>query len=184
LVRGRWRYLGHIISKGKVSTDPRKIEAMVSWPRPTTVRALRGFLRLTGYYRRFKRNYRVISRPLTELLKKWEFNWGPRAEKAFKEVKKAMSMVPELKLPNFEKPFTLKTDVCCTGIGAVLAQEGRPIAFLSQVQGPRYFGLSIYEKEFLTVLMEMDRWRPYLEGGRFIIKTNHESLKHLLQQKL
>jgi len=123
-------YLGHIISKGMVSTDPKKIEAMVSWPRLTTVRALRGFLELTGYYRRFVKNYGIISH-LTELLKKGEFNWGPKAEKAFEEVKWAMSRVPKLKLLDFDKTFTLETDACGTGIGAVLAQEGRPIAFLS-----------------------------------------------------
>lgn len=133
--------MGHIIFQGGVSTDPQKVEAMVSWPRPNSVRALRGFLGLTEYYCRFVRNYGIISKPLTKLLKKGGFSWGPKAEKAFKELKMAMSKVPALSLP-----VILETDASGTGIGAVLVQEGRPLAFLSQVLSPKHSGLSIYEK--------------------------------------
>lgn len=177
-------YLGHLISNGRVSTDPRKVEAMLSWPRPISLKALRGFLGLTGYYRRFVQNYGIISKPLTNLLKKGGFNWGKEAEEAFKNLKGAMSRVPVLGLPDFEKPFTLEMDASGIGVGAVLTQEGRPLAFLSQVLSPKHLGLSIYENELLVVLMAVDRWRHYLEGNKFIIKTDHESLKFLLQQKL
>ena len=94
-----------------------------------------------------------------------------------------MSRVAILGLPDFGKPFVLETNACATGIGAMLMQEGRPLAFLSRALGPKHVGLSIYEKEFLVVLMAMDKWRHYFEGGRFIIKTDHENLKFLLQQK-
>ena len=177
-------YLGHIISKGGVSTDPKKVEAMVSWPRPNSMRSLRGFLGLTGYHRQFVKNYGILSKPLTKLLKKGNFSWGPEAERAFEELKRAMSGVSVLGLFDFSKPFVLETDACGTGVGAVLVQEGRPLAFLSQALGPKHVGLSIYEKEFIVVLMAVDKWRHYLEVGRFIIKMDHESLKFLLQQKL
>ena len=71
-----------------VSTNPRKVAAMKSWPRPTTIKALRGFLGLIGYYRRFVKNYGVIRRPLTESLRKKGFKWGPQAEAGFEQLKR------------------------------------------------------------------------------------------------
>lgn len=123
----------------------------------------------------------MISRPLTKLLKKGNFKWGEEAEEAFQKLKEAMGAVPTLGLPNFNEPFILETDVCGVSIGAVLVQKSRPLAFLSQALSTRYLGLSIYEKEFLIVLLAVEKWLHYLKGGRFIIKTDHKSLKFLLQ---
>jgi len=105
-------------------------------------------------------------------------------DEAFELLKKAMSEVLVLGMLDFNKPFTLETDASGVGIGVVLSQEGRPMAFLSQALSPRHQGLNIYDKKLLAVLMVVDKWRHYLEGGRFIIKTDHENLKFLLQQKL
>jgi len=95
-----------------------------------------------------------------------------------------MSEVPTLGLPDFDKPFVLETDASASGVRVVLVQEGRSLAFLNKALAPRHLGLSIYEKELLAVLMVVDKWRHYLEGSKFVIKTDHESLKFLLQQKL
>ena len=92
-----------------VGTNPKKIEVVVVWPRPTNIRVLRGFLGLTGYYIRFVKNYGMISKPLTELLKKDGLKWNPKAEEAFEQLKKALSEVPVLRLPDFSKPFMLET---------------------------------------------------------------------------
>ena len=114
-------YLSHIISNAGVSTDPSKVTVMVAWLRPHNVKGLRGFLRLTDYYRWFVKDYGVT---ITELLKKDGFNWDSKAEETFCKLKQAMSEVPILGLPNFNKPFTLETDVSANGIGVVLVQEG------------------------------------------------------------
>ncbi|KAE8674806.1 Bifunctional nuclease 2 [Hibiscus syriacus] len=120
-------YLGHIISADGVTTDPSKIEAMKNWPLPRSLKSLRGFFGLTGYYRRFIKDYGSIT------------------------------------LPDFSKSFCLETDASSGGIGAVLSQEGRPIAYLSKALSPRHAALFIYESEYLAILLAVSKWRHYLE---------------------
>ncbi|GKF47279.1 ty3-gypsy retrotransposon protein, partial [Tanacetum coccineum] len=115
-----FEYLGHIISAQGVSTDPSKIKAMQKWPTPATLKQLRGFLGLTGYYRRFIKNYASISQPLTALLKKNAFKWNVAAELAYNQLKKAMIEAPMLALPNFDQEFVVETNDNGTGIGNVL----------------------------------------------------------------
>jgi hypothetical protein len=95
---------------------------------------------------------------LTELLKKNNFVWHEGALKAFQNLKQALCETSILALPDFTKPFVLETDACDSGIGAVLSQEGRPLAFMSKALGVKHLGLSIYEKEYLAILMAVDKW--------------------------
>lgn len=176
--------MGHIISDQGVSTDPAKTKAMKLWPVPTNTTELRGFLGLTGYYRKFVKGYGTIAKPLTQLLQKKQFVWTSEAQQAFENLKTAMSQTPVLAIPNFDKPFCIETDAFDVGIGAVLMQEGHPVAYYSKALGINNQKLSIYEKEFLAITMAVERWRPYLQRVPFIIKTDHQSLCSLGDQVL
>ncbi|GJX89623.1 putative mitochondrial protein [Tanacetum coccineum] len=175
-------YLGHIISAQGVSTDLSKIEAMQKWPIPSTLKQLRGFLGLTGYYRRFIKDYASISQPLVALTKKDAFKWNPSAELAYHKLKEAMVQAPVLALPNFDQEFVVETDASGKGIGAVLCQNGHPIAYWSKTLSAKHQALSTYEKEFLAVVAALDKWKGYLLDRHFKIRT--VSLKYLLNQKL
>ncbi|KAI9165468.1 hypothetical protein LWI28_014748 [Acer negundo] len=105
-------YLGHIISATGVSANQRKIQGMQNWPTRRTIKALRGFLGLTGYYRKFMKSYVIISKPLTELLKKNCFDWGEAADTTFEALKMTMTTTHVLALPDFSQIFTVDTDAC------------------------------------------------------------------------
>ncbi|GAB4836211.1 hypothetical protein Ancab_039524 [Ancistrocladus abbreviatus] len=177
-------YLGHIISAERVSTDPGKIQAMIDWPTPKTLKQLRGFLGLTGYYRRFIHRYGQKSRALHNLLKKDSFRWTEEAQVSFEELKRLMTSAPVLALPNFNEEFVVETDASGTGIGAVLMQQGHPIAYSSTSLSPRNQALSTYEKELLALVHAVEKWSHYLRGKHFTVLTDHQSLKHLINQKL
>ncbi|XP_035823161.1 uncharacterized protein [Zea mays] len=183
--RPQLSYLGHVISAAGVATDPSKIQAVSQWSSPRTVKELRSFLGLAGYYRRFVRHFGLLARPLTGLLKKGAiFVWTPAHEASFAALKQALVSAPVLALPNFSLPFCLETDASNHGVGAVLLQSGHPIAYLSKALGPRSQGLSTYEKEFLAILIAVDHWRHYLQLKEFIIYTDHRSLAQLDEQRL
>ncbi|CAH9076095.1 unnamed protein product [Cuscuta europaea] len=95
-----------------------------------------------------------------------------------------MTTTPVLALPNFIQPFTIETDACEEGIGAVLMQMGRPFAYLSKKLAPQHLGLSVYEKEFMAVLLAIQKWKHYIQGSKFVIKIDQQSLKHLLHQRI
>jgi len=145
---------------------------------------LRAFLGLTGYYRKFVKHYGQITKPLTDILRPKHFLWTPSAQAAFDNLKIAMTTTPVLALPDFQETFTVETDACQDGIGAVLMQKGQPIAFLSKALGEKHKTLSIYEKEFLALIMAVERWRHYLQRNEFIIQTDHKSLAYLNEQNL
>ena len=178
-------YLGHKISGEGVATLEERVQTVKTWPRPQTVKHLRGFLGLAGYYRKFVKNFGILSRPLTDLLKKNSlFVWTPTTEEAFQALKRALVEAPVLALPDFSKPFVVETDASATGIGAVLMQDAHPVAYLSKALAPRNLGLSAYEKECLALLLAVDRWRPYLQHTEFLIRTDEKSLLNLTDQCL
>jgi hypothetical protein len=177
-------YLGHLVGKDGVRVDLKKIEDMKDWPHSKTLKILHGFLGLTGYYHKFVKNYGNIATPLTALLKKNSFNWTPATAQAFQTLKMAMCTTPVLALPDFTKTFVLECDASGKGIDVVLMQEGQPLAFTSKKLSEKNLGKPIYEKEMLAILHAVDLWCPYLLGKHFQIKTNHQSLKYFLEQRI
>ncbi|GMI89548.1 hypothetical protein HRI_002624100 [Hibiscus trionum] len=176
-------YLGYVIAGGCISMNESKVKSISTSPVPSTVKELRSFLGLSGYYRRFVKGYGCLARPLTDLLKKRAWKWGLQEEEAFRRLKEAACSAPVLALPDFNAEFIVEADASDVGVGAVLVQKGRPLAFFSKGLGIRHKGLSVYEKEMLAVLMSVKRWSAYLVGRHFIIKTDHHSLKFLAENQ-
>ena len=174
--------MGHIISSNGVSVDPEKIQSTESWPTPTTITVLRGFLGLIKYYRKFHQRYGVIATPLTSLLKNDGFKWTQEAIEAFQQLKQAMVQAPIFSLPNFTKKFIVEDDASSSGLGAVLTQDNHPIAFYSKALSIHALGWSTYKKELMAIVKVVRKRRSYFLGHKFLIRTDHHSLKYLLEQ--
>ena len=177
-------YLGHTVSGKGIAMENSKIQAILAWPAPTNVRQLKGFLGLSGYYRRFIKGYAALAGPLTELLKKDKFHWQEETSRAFAKLKEALTQAPVLALPNFSLPFELETDASEVGIGAVLSQNSHPIAFFSKKMTSSMQNQSAYVREFYAVTEAVAKFRHYLLGHKFVIKTDQKSLRTIMDQKL
>ena len=179
-------YLGYVISRDGLSTDPRKIRAVREFPTPQDVKTLRSFLGLASYYRRFVPNFSTVARPLHALTRKGvQFDWTESCQLAFERLKELLTTSPVLVLPDFERDFLLETDASGQGLGAVLAQRQedglvRPIAFASRTLQPHEQNYGITELEGLGVVWAMKHFRHYLYGHKCEVFTDHEALKSLM----
>ncbi|GAU16969.1 hypothetical protein TSUD_37270 [Trifolium subterraneum] len=177
-------YLGHLITGDGVAVDPNKVVSVTKWPTPKNVKGVRGFLGLTGYYRKFIKDYGKIARPLTDLTKKDAFVWNKDAQEAFDHLKSSLTTAPVLALPDFNKDFLIECDASGGGIGAILMQDKKPVAYFIKSLGVRNLTKSTYEKELMAIVLAIQHWRPYLLGRKFIVSTDQKSLKQLLQQRM
>ncbi|GBN30424.1 Retrovirus-related Pol polyprotein from transposon 297 [Araneus ventricosus] len=168
-----------------VKTDPEKTKAVVDWPRPETVYDLRSFLGLCTYYRRFVRNFSAIARPLHILTEaRSNFNWTEECEKSFNSLKQALITSPVLTYPRTDKEFILDTDASNEGIGAVLSQtigsEECVIAYFSKSLGKPERNYCVTRKELLAIVKSIEHFHDYLYGRKFLLRTDHASLRWLL----
>lgn len=175
-------YLGHIVSQHGVEPVKAKVLAIQQWPVPSTLKAFRGFLGLTGFYRRFIKGYATIAAPLTQLLKNDQFGWNSGAQLDFDTLKTAVSTTPVPILPNFTFPFMVETDASGVGMGVVLSQQNQPIAFFSKPFCRKSLNASTYVRELFAITTAVKKWRQHLLGHSFVILTDHRSLKELMSQ--
>lgn len=177
-------YLGHILSAQGLAVDPVKIKAIQQWPPPRSVREVRSFLGLAGYYRRFIHHYAAIAGPLSDLLRKDAFIWTDIEQHAFDSLKHKLGSTPVLTLPDFSQEFHVETDASGHGIGAILSQRGHPIAYFSQKITPRMQKASTYHREMFAITQAVSNWRQYLLGRQFTIFTDQQSLRNLTTQTI
>ncbi|GKB78954.1 reverse transcriptase domain-containing protein [Tanacetum coccineum] len=178
------QFLGHVINGDGIHVDPSKIEAVKNWEAPRTPSEVRSFLGLAGYYRRFIENFSKIAKSLTILTQKSKtFDWGEEQEKAFQTLKDKLCNAPVLALPDGPEDFVVYCDASGLGLGCVLMQRGKVIAYASRQ-------LKIHEKNYTThdlelgaVVFALKIWRHYLYGTKSVIYTDHKSLQHIFNQK-
>ena len=177
-------FLGHVISASGVEVQPEKTEVVRNWAVPRNLSELRSFLGLASYYRRFIEGFSVVAAPLYQLLRKGvQFHWNEQQQIAFDELKLRLSSSPVLASPRSEGTYILDSDASDYGLGVVLSQmqDGveRVLAFASRSLSSPERNYSITRKELLAVIFGLKRFRQYLIGRKFIVRTDHSALQWL-----
>lgn len=181
-------FLGHVINSNGIQPDPRKIQVLKEWPKPTTVSELRSFLGLASFFRKFVPGFAKIAAPMSDLFKSGASidSWGALQDKAFTQVKEALTTPPCLIIFDHTKPTVVRADASDHAIGATLLQDHgqgfQPVAFESRKLTPAERNYPVHERELLSIIHALIIWRHYLEGIRFTVITDHESLKYLMTQ--
>ncbi|KAL0550034.1 hypothetical protein IC582_014530 [Cucumis melo] len=177
-------FLGHVVSKAGVSVDPAKIEAVTGWTRPSTVSEVRSFLGLAGYYRRFVENFSRIATPLTQLTRKGApFVWSKACEDSFQTLKQKLVTAPVLTVPDGSGSFVIYSDASKKGLGCVLMQQGKVVAYASRQLKSHEQNYPTHDLELAAVVFALKIWRHYLYGEKIQIFTDHKSLKYFFTQK-
>lgn len=178
-------FLGHVLNENGLKPNQKKIEAIKKFPVPKTVKEIRGFLGLIGYYRKFIPNLSKIVKPLTESTKK---NAVINIEdkkylEAIQTCKQLLTNAPILAFPDFKKTFVITTDASDIALGAVLSQDNHPIAYASRTLSKTEHKYNTTEKELLGILWAVTQFRPYIYGRKFILRTDHKALIWLTKLK-
>jgi hypothetical protein len=176
-------FLGHVISKGGISVDPSKIQDVLIWKAPTNVGNIQSFHELAGNYRRFLEGFLKISKPMIELLKKdKKFEWMSACEGSFQELKKRLMISLILVMPDMEKSFSIYCHASGQGLGCVLIQHGRMVAYASWQLRNHEVNYPTHNLELGAVVHTLKIWRHYLMGKRCELYMDHKSLKYIFTQ--
>lgn len=189
--RSSLAYLGFIVDKSGLHTDPAKIDAIVNYPKPTTATGVKRFLGMCSWYRRFVPDFASISAPITELIKgrvkKQTITWNANADECFETLKSLLVRSPILGSPDFDKPFNIQCDASNLGLGSVLTQgdgeNEKVIAYASRTLNKAERNYTVTERECLAVIFGITKFRPYVEGTHFTVYTDHYSLLWLTNMK-
>ncbi|KAL2243599.1 UNVERIFIED_CONTAM: Transposon Tf2-12 polyprotein [Sesamum indicum] len=177
-------FLGHVVSGDGVMPDPSKVKAIMEWRVPKNATEVRSFLGLAGYYRRFVEGFSIIAGPLTKLLRKGvEFQWTEQCQQSFDELKKRLTSNPILVLPSGSGGYIVYTDASKQGLGCVLIQSRKVIAYASRQLKNHELNYPTHDLELAAIVHALKIWRHYLYGEKFQILTDHKSLKYILTQK-
>ncbi|KAD4982099.1 hypothetical protein E3N88_18770 [Mikania micrantha] len=178
------QFLGHVINAQGIQVDPSKIEAITKWENPKSPTEVRSFLGLAGYYRRFIQNFSRIAVPLTSLTRKSEkFEWGPKQIEAFQILKDRLTHAPILALPEGVEDFVVYCDASYTGLGCVLMQRNKVIAYASRQLKTHEKNYVTHDLELGAIIFALKLWRQYMYGVHFTVYTDHKSLKYIFDQK-
>lgn len=184
IAQSQVHYLGHVFNQHGMRPDPAKVQSVHEWPPPTSASELRAFLGLASYYRRFVCHFAELAAPLNELLCKGElFRWQAKHQRHFDQLKDALTTAPVLHYPSRTDTFVVTTDASNCGLGAVLEQGGKVIAFKSRALSASEKNYSTIQKECLALLYALKEFRHYLLGRRFVAITDHNPLVWLTGQK-
>ncbi|KAG1580706.1 hypothetical protein G6F48_010280 [Rhizopus delemar] len=181
------KFLGYIVTKEGLQTDPSKIQKIVEYPQPKTIKQVRGFLGIASYYRRFIKNFAAIARPLHDQTKTTKkVPWTNKTTESFESLKRALTTTPILSRPDFNKPFILITDASKLGLGAILTQLDdngyeHPVIYASRGLKSTESNYAPTKLECLAVIWAVKLFRPYVLGKKFTIITDHSALNGLLK---
>jgi len=177
-------FLGHVISDGGIAVDPSKVQDVLNWNPPKNVSEIRSFLGLAGYYRRFIEGFSKIVKPLTSLLEKGkEFKWDAACQSCFEERKTRLTTAAVLIMPNIHKGFDVYCDASRLGLGCVLMQDGKVVAYASRQLRKHEQNYPTHDLELAAVVHALKIWRHYMIGNKCQIFTDHKSLKYIFTQR-
>ena len=177
-------FLGHIVSKEGIRVDPNKIEVVVEWKPPRNVTEIHSFLGLAGYYRRFVKGFSMIVAPMTRLLQNdVKFEWSEKFQRSFEKLKAFLTEAPVLTQATCGKEYVIFSDASLNGLGCVLMQEGKVVAYASRQLKPHEKNYPTHDLELPAIVFALKILRHHLYGEKCFIYIDHKSLKYLPSQR-
>ena len=177
-------FLRHIVSGEGIRVDPKKIEVISEWKPPRNVTEVRSFLRLAGYYRRFVKRFSITTALMTRLLQKnVKFEWTEKCQACFEKLKAFLIEALVLTQLTYGKEYVIFSDASLNGLGCVLMQEGKVVAYASRQLNPHEKNYPTHDMELVAIVFALKIWRHYLYGKKCFIYTDHKSLKYLPSQR-